>query len=299
MSELEGERSYSGLERTMFFITPILFTLVLLGALLLIFNTGLREKVLDIGSGIPVIGGLFPAPPAEENEVDDNALRSTNLTAKIEELEAALAGKESELSALQSTGQEQEQTIAELQSELEQLTLTSEEAQLSEDEYEAHIKSLASMYTQITPSRAAPILESMELEEIALLFGAMRPEDRVRIMERMNPETAAAVTLKMKDMTPVANQQLAALQARIDKLEASPAPSSSAMDETELSATFSSMNPESAGKLLLEMAKLSQAKVLRILNAVNSGARSQILAAMSEADEALTAQLASKLTPGA
>ena len=97
------------------------------------------------------------------------------------------------------------------------------------------------MFGQISPSKAAPILESMAMEEMVLIMDAMRPEIRVSVMEKMTPKVAAEATVRLKDTVPAKDRQIAALQARLDEYEIGAGRNTAALDENQLSATFSSM----------------------------------------------------------
>ncbi|MFS0727843.1 MotE family protein [Paenibacillus sp. 1P07SE] len=302
MTELEAEKGYSGWERFLFFVVPILFTVLLLGALVIVFNDDLRNKMLAMGNDIPLVGSLLPSPPLSEADKEkaaaETAQAEDETVDRVSELEALLLSKEAELTETAASAARAEELAGNLQREIDQLKRVNEEQQLDDEAYNSNIKSLAGMYAQMAPNKAAPILESMTMEETVLILGAMRPEDRVRIMERMTPRAAADATAMMKDAVPAKDQQIAALQARLEKQQSETALPATQLDEAQLSATFSTMDPARAAELLLKMADLSPSKVLRILNAVNSGARSAIVAEMSSQNKEITAQLVAKLMPG-
>jgi len=300
MADLDVEKQgYSGFERFMFFVTPVLFTLILLGVLLTIFNFDLRNKLLSIGNSIPFLEQVLPDPVVSTSEVDEEKLKSENSTAKIQELNAQLVNKEASLKQANDEKAKQAEQIKDLQGQVDQLKRANGEKQLDEEQYQANIKELAGMYAKITPNKAAPILESMELEEAVLVLSAMRPDDRVRILEKMNPKKAADATMMLKDNTPAKDKQIAALQARVNKKEAANNQSqSTVLDTAQLKDTFSKMNAKSAGELLMKMSDVSPSKVLRILNAVDSTSRSSILAEMAKLNEGKTAQLVTKLMAG-
>jgi len=300
MADLDVEKQgYSGFERFMFFVTPVLFTLILLGVLLTIFNFDLRNKLLSIGNSIPFLEQVLPDPVVSSSEVDEEKLKSDNSTAKIQELNAQLVNKDASLKQANEEKAKQAEQIKDLQGQVDQLKRANGEKQRDEEQYQANIKELAGMYAKITPSKAAPILESMELEEAVLVLSAMRPDDRVRILEKMNPKKAADATMMLKDNTPAKDKQIAALQARVNKKEAANAQSQSTLlDTAQLKDTFSKMNAKSAGELLMKMSDVSPSKVLRILNAVDSASRSSILAEMAKLNEGKTAQLVTKLMAG-
>lgn len=155
------------------------------------------------------------------------------------------------------------------------------------------------MFSKITPSKAAPILQSMTLEEMVLVFSNMKNEDRVRIMEKMNPQIAANAAMMLKDNVKAKDMQIAALQAKLLAQKSTETKTaSSVLDQEQLSATFSAMNASSAAELLVKMIDVSPSKVLRILNSVGDQTRSSILAEMSKINDKATAQLVAKLMSG-
>ncbi|MBB3152108.1 flagellar motility protein MotE (MotC chaperone) [Paenibacillus endophyticus] len=300
MAGTEKEKqSYSALERMMFLMTPILFAIVLLGVLFTLFNNDFRNKMLTAGNSIPVLKDVLPEPKVAGGSINDDELKTSNMSAKIADLQAQLTAIESELAAANQTKSSLEQEVKDLESDNSQLKSSNESDALEDEQYQVKIQELASMFSKITPSKAAPILQSMTLDEMVLVFANMRPDDRVRIMEKMNPQTAANAAMKLKDNVTAKDMQIAALQARLESEKTEVAkPASSVLDQEQLSATFTAMDAKSAGELLVKMVDVSPSKVLRILNAVDNETRSSILAEMSGIDEKVTAQLVTKLMSG-
>lgn len=300
LAGLDNEKQgYSTLERIMFLMTPILFAIVLLGVLYTLFNIDFRNKMLEAGNSVPFLKDVLPEPKVAGGALNDDDLKTANMSAKIADLQAQLTAIESELAAANQSKTVLEQEVKDLESDNSQLKSVNDEQLLEDEEYEAKIQELASMFSKITPSKAAPILQSMTLEEIVLVFTNMRSDDRVRIMEKMNPQTAADAAMMLKDNVKTKDLQIAALQA---KLNAQKTPetkkATSVLDQEQLSATFTAMDPKSAAELLIKMVEVSPSKVLRILNAVDNQSRSAILAEMSGINEAVTAQIVSKLMTG-
>ncbi|MFF2482649.1 MgtE protein [Paenibacillus sp. NPDC058071] len=303
MADLETEKeSYSGFERLMFILTPILFAVVMLGVLIILFNGDIRNQVLHYGNKVPLLKELLPDEKSTGSAAtDDNKIRSENMGRKIADLQAQLTEKENELASTANLKTQQEQEIKKLETEIEQLNQSNAKKALENEEYDAKIQELASMYGKITPSKAAPILQAMTLEDMVLVLEAMRPDDRVRVMEKMNPKIAADATVQLKDTKSAKDRQIAALQAEKKKLLAATTKEkdqSALLDNDQLSATFKAMDAKSAGKLLVSMAEVSPSKVHRILNAVDNTTRSAILAEMSTVNEKLTAKIISNLMPG-
>lgn len=295
--EKEG---YNGFVRFLFFLIPIVFVIVMLLVLSTLVDADIRNRVLQAGQSIPVLRDVIPAPKVAGDSMNDDQIRTIKMTEKITELQAQLTALENELAATNQNKELHEQTVKDLESENSQLKRLNEEQLLEDEQYNAKIQELASMFSKITPSKAAPILQNMTLEEMVLVFESMRADDRVRIMEKMNPKIAADAAMMLKDTVTAKDMQIAALQSRLRKMDEEPAanPASLVLDTEQLGATFSGMDAKSAGELLLKMVDLSPTKVLRILNSVNDQTRSAILTEMSKKDEAATAQLVSRLMSG-
>lgn len=294
--EKEG---YSGFERFLFFITPVLFTAVLLGVLLLMFNKEWRNSALELGNKIPVVKSILPEPDdgAAKDPTTDDALTVSNAKTKIDELNALLADRENTLKQATTQSEQDAKKIEALQAELDQLKKESTDDSITTAAYDAKIESLADMYAKMTPSKAGPILENMTVEEAALVLGAMGADQRSKVLERMTPKKAADVTMKLKDSDTVNDREIAALQARISELELGGVDDSSLLDSAELKNTFSAMAPDKAAELLLQMAGTSQSKALRILGVLDNASRSSVLAAMTDTDKKTTVALISKLMP--
>lgn len=293
------KQNYNAFERFMFLMIPILFVIVLLGVLWALFDTDFRNKALQVGNSIPVLKEVLPEPKVTGSMMDDETIRSIKMTEKINELEAELATVKGELAAAKETSAAQEQAVKGLEDENAQLKQLTEQELLEAEQYTAKIEELASMFSKMTPSKAAPIVQNMNIDEIVLLFASMRSDDRVKIMEKMDPKIAAEATMKLKDNVGVKDLQIAALQARLEEQAGSDDTAvSSTLNQEQLSATFEAMDAKSAGEMLLKMKDISPSKVIRILNSVSNSARSSILTEMSKLDEAATASIVSKLLPG-
>jgi flagellar motility protein MotE (MotC chaperone) len=291
--------SYSGFERFLFFVTPILFTAVLLGVLLLMFNPDWRNAALEIGNKVPIVKSILPAPASTSESIvtTDEELTVSNAKTKVDELNAVIVDREALLKQTTEQTTQQKQQITDLQSQIDLLTKANAEKTITSEAYQARITSLADMYSKMTPSKAAPILENLTLDESALVIGNMTETSRAKVLEKMTPQKAADVTMKLKDADTVENREIAALQSRVKELELKAGADSANLDTAELNRTFSAMAPVKAAALLLQMNKTTQSKVLHILGVLDDSPRSAILSAMSDEDKKTTATLVNKLMP--
>lgn len=302
MADANVEKSgYSGFERFLFFITPIIFTAVLLFVLLLLFNPTWRHAAQDFGNKIPLVKAIIPDRKDAEATPDAGAeTTASEARGKVDELKALLADRDNALKQADGKAAQQQKTIDDLKSQIEALNKQMSDKTVTTDAYDTRIRSLADMYGKMTPGKAAPIMESLSVEEAALVLGAMNDNQRGKVLEKMTPKVAADVTMRLKDADSVQDREIAALQARIRELQnqsKSTTANGTTLDIAALGKTFGAMDAKKAAPLLLQMAATEQAKTLRILEAMDDTARSKVLAEMSDQDKKKTAQLVSKLMP--
>ena len=297
MAETSVEKEgYGGFARFMMLMVPVVMVVILLVILAAFVDVDFRNRVFQIGQSIPVVKNIVPEPKVKGNSMDVDQIRSIKMTEKIEEPQKKVSELESELLTANESKGASEQALKNLESENAQLKTLSEETLLDAEQYEAKIQELASMFSKMTPSKAAPIIQNMTVEESVLLFASMRPDDRVRIMEKMNPKRAADATMMLKDNVLSKDLQISALQSRLQlNEEAQPGAPAKGLESDELAATFNVMEAKSAAELLLKMNEISSAKVLSLLESLNDNARSGILTEMSKRNQATTAQIVSKL----
>jgi len=302
-TDIEKE-SGSGWEKFLMISIPIVFTVVLLGVLLTLFNVDVRNNALELAKKIPVVKNWVPDPvlDPEKEQLEKSEKQVESAEATIEKLKSQVTAKEAELKAAKDAASAETQKTAELQKKLDDANKAAETAATaqpeSESDYQKQIKSLAKMYADMSPSKAAPILQNMTNEEMVLMLNAMQSTARTKVLEKMDPKTAADVSMLMKDAKPSGDLALDALQSRLKKetAEATTTTSNSKnLDKNQLSQTFASMSASSGAKLLLETYKISPDKTLTILNSVNDATRSQLLENMSKEDSVATAKVLNRL----
>lgn len=296
----ENEKQYSIIERMLLFATPILFTIVLLAGLLMLVNSEWRNYILTWADQVPVLNKIVPAPDkpkvVEKDKPKEPEEAKPSEGAQIESLKQLLASKDQDLRVLADKRTELEQQVNELSTQVKKLQQDEEQKLISTEEYAEQVKDLANMYAKMMPSKAAPVMENLTVEEMVLVFDAMKADSRVKIMEKMNPKVAAEVSIQLKDVTSSEDKAIAALQSRLNKKEEI-GKTHTGLDSTQLNQTFASMSANSGAEIVLETAKISQDKALAVLNNVDDATRSQLLTAMTGLDKEATAKLISKLLP--
>ncbi|WP_375103298.1 MotE family protein [Paenibacillus sp. RS8] len=301
--ELENEGSAGKFERFLFLMIPIIFTLVLLGVLLTLFNMDIRNNVLEVANKIPILEKWVPDPPGDPSKPkEESKKQEVSSATTIKELKAQLAQQEENLKKVTDEKTAQDTKVQALESQIDGMkTEAAAAAEVNagetEDPYQKQVADLAKLYAGMKASKAAPIMENLTTEEMVQIFSVMNKASKTAILEKMDPQKAADVTIKLKETTSSSDMAIAALQSRLKK-EAGTAPTtktSTNLDKEKLNQTFSSMTPANAASLLGEMYKISPDKVVTIMNTVSDSVRSSILGEMTKNDSAQTAKIVNRL----
>ncbi|OXM84670.1 magnesium transporter MgtE N-terminal domain-containing protein [Paenibacillus rigui] len=300
--DVENTSSYGAMERFLiWFLIPFVFTAVLLGVLLTIFDYDVMNSVLRTANKVPIIKSIVPEP--KEKAADSKAAGKTGqqdagsptqeetvgtLTSKLNE-------KDQQLKTTESAVQQRDQTIKELQLKNSNLEEQMKSKAQSDEEYLNQIQQLASMYAKMSPSKSAPIMENLTTAEMVLVLSSMKTDDRVKILEKMDPKKAADASILLKDQTSVKDKEIAALQERLKQVATPDAKSSQKLSKDDLGSTFSNMTPKSAATVLLEMQSSNPDKVISILSSMDSAGRSKIITAISEQSKETAALISARL----
>ncbi|MNB90042.1 MgtE intracellular N domain protein [compost metagenome] len=308
--ELENEESASKFERFLFLMIPIIFTLVLLGVLLTLFNMDIRNKALEMANKIPVVNQWIPDPVVEpgseaaEEEAASGEEQAESSESTIKELKAQVAEKDAQLKQINDEKTAQTTQVEALQKQIDTMTAEAEAAEAAvaeEDPYQDKVTELAKLYSGMKASKAAPIMENLTTEEQVQIMSAMNTASKTAILEKMDPQKAAEVSIKLKETTNSTDMAIAALQSRLkqDQASTTATPASSGnLDQEKLSQTFAAMPAAEAATLLGSMYSVSPDKVITVLNTVGDSVRSSILGEMTKNDSALTAKILNRLMGG-
>ncbi|WP_028550425.1 MotE family protein [Paenibacillus sp. UNC451MF] len=300
--DVENTSSYGAMERFLiWFLIPFVFTAVLLGVLLTIFDYDVMNNVLRTANKIPVISSIVPEPktkatdkPASGSAGQESAA-SQSQEETIQALNAKLNEKDEEISKTNSLITQRDQTIKELQLKNSTLEEQVKSKTLTDEEYATQIQQLASMYAKMTPSKSAPIMEELSTSELVLVLSMMKTDDRVKVLEKMDPKKAADASILLKDQTTVKDREIAALQERLKQVAVPDPKASQKISKDDLGATFSNMTPKSAATVLLEMQTSNPDKVISILSSMDSAGRSKVLTAISEQSKETAALISARL----
>ncbi|WP_411349727.1 MotE family protein [Paenibacillus sp. WLX2291] len=308
--DMEVEKEGGGLGRFLFIATPILFTLVLVGAIIMLFNVDLRNSMFSTLDKIPIVKNWIPS--ADNSSTTAASTQDESNSATVDQLKKDLA-------ASQKTQTDQAQQIKDLQSKLTSQSSTTGSGtgtgaatggttgttnstgttgatsgtttSTVQTEQDKQLKNLANVYADMSSSKAAAIMQNMTTDEQVLIFSKMNSEAQAGILQKMDAKVAAETSLALKNAT---TASLALLQSKTSNPQ-TPATPSTSMSVSDMAQTFTTMPANSAASLLLQTAKVSQTKVLQVLNTMDDTTRASVLSAMSTSDPATTAQIVNRL----
>ncbi|WP_245647844.1 magnesium transporter MgtE N-terminal domain-containing protein [Paenibacillus borealis] len=312
--ELEDEGSAGKFERFLFLMIPIIFTLVLLGVLLTLFNMDIRNNVLEIANKIPVLEKWVPEPapdPDSESAGDtaedpqaESEEQAASSESTIKELKSQLNAQATQLKQAEEDKAAEAIKAEALQKQIdgmkEEASAAVAATEEEEDPYLKQVTALAKLYAGMKASKAAPIMENLTTDEMVQIFSVMSNASKTAILEKMDPKKAADVSIKLKETTNSTDMAIAALQSRLKQDEAGSTTASTTanLDQEKLSQTFASMPAADAATLLGSMYSISPDKVITVLNSVSDTVRSSILGEMTKNDSAQTAKIVNRLMGG-
>lgn len=121
--------------------------------------------------------------------------KEINMAVSLQEREAAVTAKEKELGEKEA---ELNVIKSEVDEKLDSLTVLQEEIQAKIDEYrvvqEKPFKDLVKIYSAMSASKVAPLLNQMEDATVARILGAMKTEIVSKIIPKLPPDKAVKVS---------------------------------------------------------------------------------------------------------
>ncbi|MEO3945102.1 hypothetical protein [Gorillibacterium sp. CAU 1737] len=301
--DTEEKSEMNGFERFLiWFLVPVVFGIVLILVMMTLLGVDIKQQAMNIGNRIPIVEKWVPDPkktPAEpvdgEKKGAEEQPSESAKDKQIADLQAQLKEAKADANQFQSSYLKKDQELKDLQAKQDKLEEDMKKLESSNEAYDQAVSETSKVYATMSPSKAAPILEAMTKAEQVLILSGMKTAEQTRILEKMTPTNAADVSVLLKDQVPARDRELLALQERVKKLTSST--TSTSFTITDLGATVAGMQAKQASALLLEMYKSSPAKVISVLKAADSSARSSILSAMTTADAKKAAEISAKLAP--
>lgn len=295
MEEIQEERGYSKWEWFFYMIfIPALFATLLGGVLLSLLGVNVIDKALSLANQIPYVEKLVPETNNEQaagEKPEQNTLQKELLAAKGE-----LAKSKQVVAELKAEAIKKDGTIQTLEKQAADLQKLIEDKRATEEDRQKQYADLAKIYTTMSAGKAAPIIENLTIEEAVTVLTKMKPEQRAEILAKMDPKKAADTSILIKDSVVNKDDDIAALQQRIQAL--TKALSETRQDSTSLDSlitTFSQMPATESSLILKKLMVTNQKRAISILAGMANDKRAQVLAEIAKVDDQMAAKITNEL----
>lgn len=298
MEEIQEEREYGRWEWFFYMIViPALFASLLGGVLLSLLGVNVLGNVLHWANSVPYVEKIVPdnyaaAPGTEEKQPD--------LNKEISALQNDQAKNQQTIATLKGESAKKDATIQALEQQVKDLNKVMEDKRATEEERQQQFVDLAKVYTAMSAKNAAAIIENLSLDESVTVMTKMKAAQRADILSKMDPKKAAEISILLKDNVVNKDDDIAALQERVQvltkALSETRSDSSGSDNETSLANTFSQMPPEDSAAVIRSLMQTNKSRAISILSAMPEAARAQTLAAIAKEDKNKDDNLAARIT---
>lgn len=217
--EPSSERNYSKLEWLFYIIIlPILFVSIITITLLWFLDYDVKTNLLKAFNKVPGIEKLI-----DDEQIIEDGYMSTNpskeeMQLTLEELRKSLNEKDMLLTRAEDDALDKDEEIARLNAQVKELEAKLNEKNTSDKAREDEIAELAKVYSNMNPKNAANIISNLSTEEAVLILSQMTVDSKSKILEKMDPKSAANISILLKDQEYSRDQDIKALQERINIL---------------------------------------------------------------------------------
>lgn len=198
--ENEVEKTYGKLEWFLYMIfLPLMFTVILTAILLQFLGYNVKGELLKWGNSIPyvekVIPGSNPKPKPADSAGEKASQKSEEDQKKITELNQKLEQERDKLAKLEAEAKAKDVEIEKLKRETERMRQQIEAAKKEQDENPK--REVAQLYTSMSPSKAAPIMAEMPMNEAVKILKLLKQNERSAILAKLEPKMAAEITSEL------------------------------------------------------------------------------------------------------
>jgi flagellar motility protein MotE (MotC chaperone) len=265
-----------------------LFAIILVALLLKFMGMPVGQTFMSLGNQVPVLNSILPEaiPLHVEAKEEDNSNywqeEHDKRVAELKEKEQTITELNDKLTASQKGLEELNKKQLELQSQLE--TKQSESTQ-------KQIKQIASIYENMSSSKAAKVFEVMPLEEAAATIMYLNVEQQSSILGSMkDTQKAADITMIMKEIALIPDTNQLTINEKIQELSKAKQTPIAAISET-----ITKMPAAQSATIIQNMMETNSEVAMDIINDVSVTIRSQILSELANKDAKLAAKITADL----
>ncbi|MED1917392.1 hypothetical protein P4V64_18900 [Bacillus thuringiensis] len=294
MEEIQEEREYGRWEWFFYMIViPALFASLLGGVLLSLLGVNVLGSVLHWANSIPYVEKLVP----DEYAVTPDSEEQPNMDKQVATLQQDQTKNQQQITALKEESAKKDATIVALEKQLDDVNQAMEDKRATEAERQKQFADLAKVYTTMSPKNAAAIIENLKLQESVAVMTKMKPAQQADILAKMEPKKAADISILLKDSVVNKDDDIAALQQRVDVLTKALSDTRDGSESAEdLKKTFAQLPPADAAAIIRSLMQTNQGQAIALMKDLPVDKRAQTLSAIANEDKKEDGNLAARIT---
>lgn len=294
MEEIQEEREYGRWEWFFYMIViPALFASLLGGVLLSLLGVNVLGNVLHWANSIPYVEKLVPDDYAAATDSEEQP----DMDKQVVTLQQDQAKNQQQITALQEESAKKDATIAALEKQLDDVNKLMEDKRTTDEERQKQFTDLAKVYTTMSAKNAAAIIGNLKLEESVAVMTKMKPAQQADILAKMDPKKAADISILLKDSVVNKDDDIAALQQRVDVLTKALSDTRDGSDSQEdLNKTFEQLPPADAAAIIRSLMVTNKSRAIALMKDLPVEKRAQTLSAIANDDKKEKDNLAARIT---
>jgi flagellar motility protein MotE (MotC chaperone) len=268
-------------------VIPFIICIVVLGTAVNFMGVPVWQTMKDWGNSLPIISKIIP-------EGETKALAKTSENAEYWQqqylsTDKKLKEKDLEIESLKKQIDSNQEGLNELKKSNQELQLKMETKQ--NEETKKQMEQVAAIYADISPSKAALMLQNMSLDEAVYTLMQLEQELQSSIIGSMkDAKKAAQMTTVLRDAAMVVETDPALVKEQIAELV-----KKQENPTTALSETIAGMNPAQSASIIQSMMSTNSQVAYEILKNLTTASRSQILTEIAKTDATTAAQITANL----
>ena len=293
MEEIQEEREYGRWEWFFYMIViPALFASLLSGVLLSLVGVNVLGTVLHWANSIPYVEKLVP----DEYAATSDSEEQPDMDKQVATLQQDQAKNQQQITALKEESAKKDATIAALEKQIDDVNKAMEDKRATEEERQKQFADLAKVYTTMSPKNAAAIIENLKLQESVAVMTKMKPAQQADILAKMEPKKAADISILLKDSVVNKDDDIAALQQRVDVLTRALSDTRDGSDAEDLKKTFAQLPPADAAAIIRSLMDTNKGQAIALMKDLPADKRAQTLSAIANEDKKDDGNVAARIT---
>jgi flagellar motility protein MotE (MotC chaperone) len=269
-------------------VIPFIISIVLIGTAINFMGVPVWQSVKEWGKTLPIIS-TFLHDDGESKVIAKTSENSEYWKQQYLSADEKLKEKDLEIDGLKKQINSNQEGLDELKKSNQELQLQMESKQ--NEKTKKQMEQVAAIYADISPSKAALMLQNMSLDEAVFTLMQLEQDLQSSIIGSMkDAKKAAQMTTVLRDAAMIGETDPALVKEQVGELV-----KKQENPTTALSETIAGMNPVQSASIIQSMMKTNSQVALELLKNLTTASRSQILTEIAKTDTNTAAQITANL----